>query len=101
MAAGIRRRHTPPLPTLQHALGNQCLGRRRLEIRALPQVLPSGTDYLERAILQPVVVDYLEAPVGRNTVPLRGVPVQFCQFQEVQGKVFLEASGTPANVYGR
>ena len=45
------RRLAAPLPPLRHPLGNQRLGERVLEIRALPPMLPSGIDEVDDAVL--------------------------------------------------
>src|ERR1700674_2232491 len=81
------------LPALQGTLGDERLGSWRLEVRPLPQVLPPAARHLERAVLQASVLDRRVAAFGRDAVSLRGVPVQFREFQEVQGALRLAASG--------
>ena len=81
------------MPSMPLALAHKRVGGGRMEIRALPALLSSGTSHLERAILSPATVDHDVASSGRNALSLRGLPVQFRELPPVQGKVFL-AQGT-------
>jgi len=65
------------------------MGCWRLEICALPALLSAGSDHLERAVLSSAIVDAFPAAHGRDSVSLRGVPVQFCEFPPLQGALFL------------
>jgi hypothetical protein len=65
------------LPALPRALVYQCVGRQRVEIRALPAMLSPGIIHLERAILSRSAVDHLDAPLGRYSLPLPSMPLQF------------------------
>jgi hypothetical protein len=64
------------MPALPLAMGNQCVGLRRLEICALPEVLSPGADYLEPAILSPLALDHYPVEFGGDPVSLCRVPVQ-------------------------
>jgi hypothetical protein len=68
----------PPLPD---AVGDQHVGRWSLEIRPLPAVLSTGTHDLELTILQPAVQHHVETSSGSQAVPVRRLPLQFCQLQ--------------------
>jgi hypothetical protein len=77
------------MPEVPHPLENQRLGCGRVEIRAMPALLSPGTHYLERAVLPPFAVDRRPAPVRRDSVPLRGLPMQFRELPALQGALFL------------
>jgi len=69
-----------------------------MEIRALPALLPPGTDRLERAVLSSAGLDHGLAAHGSDAVSLRSLPLQFRQFPAVQGEILVAAadSGTGA-----
>jgi hypothetical protein len=79
---------------MQRALANQRMGLRGLEVRAMPKLLSSGPDHLERAILSPAPLDQLAASIGRDALSLRCLPLQFRELPVVQRKVFLEEAGS-------
>jgi len=84
------------MPALQHALGNQHLGRRRVEIRPLSPLLSSGSGHLERAVLPPSNVDRNETTPGGYALSVQFVPVQFRELPPLQGTAFLEETGRAA-----
>jgi hypothetical protein len=78
------------LPPLPNALGDECLGRWRLEIRPLPALLSPGSDHLERAVLPSSLFDALSVANRRDALSLRPMPLQFCEFPAVPGKDVVE-----------
>jgi hypothetical protein len=46
-------------------VGNQRLGERILEIRALSSLLPAGIDEMDEAVLSPEALDAIPAELGR------------------------------------
>ena len=76
-----------PLPAVPRTLGNQRVGLRRLEIRALPALLSPGSDHLERAVLSPAAMDRDPAEVRRHSLSLRRLPLQFRQLPALQRAV--------------
>jgi hypothetical protein len=89
------------MPAMQDPLGDQRLGLRRLEIRALPALLPSGTEHLESAILSPANVDDPPPELRRHAVSLRGVPLQLCELPRMQGEIFMAEAGHRAGTGSR
>jgi len=84
-------------------LGNQRLGIRRLEICALPAMLPPGADHLERAVLPPTALDGPSVARRRHTLSLRRLPLQLRELPPVQGAAFVaeeQWSGNSVRDYG-
>jgi hypothetical protein len=75
---------------MQDALGDQRVGRRRLEICTLPAVLPPASDHLESAILSSASADSHLPATRRDALSLRGLPVQFHQLPVLQGTLCME-----------
>src|ERR1700692_804667 len=71
------------------------MGSCGLEIRALPQVLSSGTLHLERTPLLAPPLDSASIALRRHPLSLRRLPLQLCQLQEVQREIRVAAPGTP------
>ena len=71
------------------------MGRSGLEIRALPQVLSSRALHLERTTLLSPPLDFASIAIRRYPLSLRRLPLQLCQFQEVQREIRVAAPGTP------
>jgi len=77
------------MPEVPCALDHQCLGGRRLEVCTLPSLLSPGFDHLERTILSSARHHDADAEIGRDSLPVRGLPLQFRQLQAVQREVFM------------
>jgi hypothetical protein len=86
---------------MPHALADQCLGFRSVEIRTLPALLSPGTHHLERAILSPRPLDHLATASARNALSLRRMPLQFREFQTLQREVFVEKAERVGCVWRR
>jgi hypothetical protein len=56
------------------------MGVGGMEICTLPAMLPAGSDDLERAVLSPAALDGDYAALWGDSLPVSGVPLQFCQF---------------------
>lgn len=85
------------MPALQDAMGDQYMGRRRMEIRPLPALLSSGFNHLEPAILSPAEVDGDDAAPGCYALSLQFVPVQFREFPPLQGTSLVEETTHDTN----
>jgi hypothetical protein len=85
--AGALRNLSLALPALPNALGNQCLGFRRLEVCALPALLPSGIEHVERAVLQAASLDGNSVAEWRYSLPVSSLPLQLREFPALQGQV--------------
>lgn len=88
------------MPQMQDALGNRRVGRRSVEIRALPALLSSGTDHLERAVLSSSAKYGDYASAGRDAVSMRGLPLQLRKLPPVQRALFM-AEGSGGGAYHR
>jgi len=64
---------------LRHPLGNQRLGERILEIRALSPLLPAGIDEMEDAVLSANRLDPIPAARRRQPTALPSLPLQLRQ----------------------
>jgi hypothetical protein len=64
-----------------------------MALRALSEMLAHGPQHLVGTLLSSAVAHASYAQAGRDAVPLRVLPLQFCQLSRLQGEVFLEKSG--------
>src|SRR5580700_8776839 len=101
ISEGVRGNLSAALPALPRTLGDQRMGLRRLEIRALPALLSPGTDDLEPAILSPAALDHAPPEPRRNSVPLRRLPVQLRELPRMQGEIFMAEAGHRAGTGSR
>jgi len=60
-----------------------------LAICEVPEMLPHGIKQMVRAALHPQGTDDIPAAHGRDSLPVRILPVQFRELPGVQGEVFL------------
>jgi hypothetical protein len=74
---------------MPHALENQRMGQRGVEICPLPAMLSPGFEHLERAILSSSPLDCDSAALRRDSLSLPRMPLQFRQLPGVQGKAQL------------
>jgi len=81
------------LPPLLRPLENQRLGRWGLALRPLPALLSSGSEHLERAVLQSSPLDHASAPHGRRSLSLPRMPLQLRQLQEMPRTIFVAQIG--------
>jgi hypothetical protein len=77
------------LPAVPNTLGDQCLVGWRLEICALPALLSSGPDHVERALLPPAPLDNPAIAAARDSVSMRFMPMQLRELPAVQGEIFV------------
>ena len=90
----LLRRFGASLPPLRHALGNQCLGERILEVRALPPLLPPGIDQMDHAVLSSDALDAIPASDRSHSPAMPGLSLQFRHLQTGTRKFRVASPGS-------
>ncbi len=81
----------------KHAMGNQHLGRRRMEIRPLPRCYRQDLTTWSEQYYHPPNVDRNDTAPGGYALSLQFVPVQFREFPPLQGTAFVEETRRAAS----
>lgn len=100
LSQGNRRNLSASLPPLPNSLGNQRLGRRRLEICPLPALLPTGPHHLERTVLSAAVLGPRGDENRRDALSVRAMPLQLREFPAVSGENVVEETAAANQAAG-
>ena len=94
VAQGPGRDLSAALPPLRNALATSTWESAAWKYARCPKCYRQELSTWSEAALQPAALDRDSAAPGRHSLPLRRLPLQLRQLQEVQGKIHLAAPGT-------